>query len=273
MSSLHSSSQQRPRSGTQLKGLPLLTVVTLSGVALFLGRSGPAAAGRTPGGEAGDVMASAPGEIRQIDRRGASADQRLAPVGALPDGLRSVAASGGRGAMEPLTRASGEESLEPDPAGGGPARGGGLTDPALTSVELDGTRAEGPYHLGVREGEWSFFDRRGILRERGSYRAGKRDGAWLQYARNGRVFQLAEYVDGAQEGSWQRFSREGALLEEGQFEASVQQGRWVRRYSNGSIKERGLYEAGLREGLWEFFDDVGRPTLRTGTYRAGVRID
>ena len=30
---------------------------------------------------------------------------------------------------------------------------------------------------------------------------------------------------------------------------------------------------GLREGLWEFFDDLGRPTLRTGTYRAGILVD
>ena len=87
------------------------------------------------------------------------------------------------------------------------------------------------------------------------------------------MIQLAEYVDGAQEGLWRRFSREGELLEEGRYEASAPHGRWVRRYSDGSIKERGIYEAGLREGPWEFFDDLGRPTLRTGTYRAGIRID
>ena len=34
-----------------------------------------------------------------------------------------------------------------------------------------------------------------------------------------------------------------------------------------------MYEAGLREGPWEFYDDLGRPTLRTGVYRAGIRVD
>ncbi|MDB4561752.1 hypothetical protein N9185_00085 [bacterium] len=273
---LHSSSQQQPRSGAPLRGLPLATVVTLSGAALLLGRGGPGAGGDPAYGPgAGIVMTAAADQVRPADRGGALGDDELAPINVSTDGLRSQAAHGRRrdgGPVEaPDERTSEPESAESTEGAAAPA--GEALASALESGELDGIRAEGTFHLGVREGEWSFFDPQGFARERGSYRGGKRDGAWLQYAPNGQLVQLAEYVDGTQEGAWQRYSREGALLEEGQFEASVQQGRWVRRYSNGSIKERGRYEAGLREGLWEFFDDLGRPTLRTGTYRAGIRIN
>ncbi len=274
MSRLHSSSHQQPRGSASLKGLPLVTVVTLSGVALLLGRSAPElASGPASVSVGADLLAAATAESRQTDRGGAvAAEEELAPIRISADGPRRRAESGD-GRDDELVSVSVGGPSDSGHDDGLVLSSGAAADSPLEASDLDGIRAEGPFHLGVREGEWTFFDPQGLERERGSYRAGKRDGAWLQFAPNGQLVQLAEYVDGAQQGAWERFSREGALLEEGQFEASAPHGRWVRRYSNGSIKERGLYEAGLREGRWEFFDDLGRPTLRTGTYRAGIRID
>ena len=266
-------SQQPSRGGAPLRGLPFATVLTLAGVVLLLGRGGA----DLPGGPSPspfDVeLAAVDAESLQAERSGEGAApgvERLASITGSRDQARQVANDAGpssEGGEEggPLPGLDGQEVHHPavDPA----------VDTAAGPPGLEGIRAEGPFHLGSRHGEWTFFDHQGYVQEVGSYRAGRRDGPWRQYARNGQMIQLAEYVQGAQEGLWRRFSREGALIEEGSYQASSPHGRWVRRYSDGSIKERGRYEAGLREGLWEFFDDLGRPTLRTGTYRAGIRID
>jgi len=269
---LQPSSHQRPRGGAPLHGLPFATVVTLAGVVLLLGRGGG-------GADGGDAVAAAGAELAAADPASLERTRSVEDAAPGPERLAAIAAPFGERRL-----AAGEEGLESAPESGGcdplplagreEADGRGEVagiDPA--PLGLEGLRAEGPYHLGSRHGEWTFYDLQGYVQEVGSYRAGRRDGAWRQYAQNGQMIQLAEYVDGAQEGLWRRFSREGELLEEGRYEASAPHGRWVRRYSDGSIKERGIYEAGLREGPWEFFDDLGRPTLRTGTYRAGIRID
>jgi len=268
---LQSSSHQPPRGGDSLRGLPFATVLTLAGVVLMLGRSGAGLDGL-------ELAAAAEGDLATVSserpHRELSADEvaqdseRLAPIAApmvrVGQAVYEAAESAPGGGEQDLL--AGVEGQEAD----GPRR---RLESDITLSGLEGLRAEGPFHLGSRHGDWTFFDRQGFVQEVGSYRAGRRDGRWCQYARNGQMTQLAHYVDGAQEGIWRRFSQEGALLEEGHYEASAPHGRWVRRYSDGSIKERGRYEAGLREGPWEFFDDLGRPTLRSGTYRAGIRID
>ena len=262
-------SQQPPRGGAPLKGLPFATVLTLAGAVLLLGRSGAGLHG-------GVASASAEVELAAVDAESPQAERALEETA--PGGERLASITGPRGQARQV-------AIDAGPSSGGGAEVGPLPDPDGPEVHtpaldpeagppgLEGLRAEGPFHLGSRHGEWTFYDHLGYVQEVGSYREGRRDGPWRHYARTGQMIQLAEFVEGAQEGLWRRFSQEGALIEEGSFEASSPHGRWVRRYSDGSIKERGRYEAGLREGLWEFFDDLGRPTLRTGTYRAGIRID
>lgn len=268
------SSERPPRGGAPLRGLPLATVVTLAGVVLLLGRTGAGIEGGTDV-VAGEVvlatMDTAP--LRGAQRLDGEAPRASDPFAVPAPGDRQPQA-GGDTDSPPLPSSEGGE-VDRIAAGDGRQTGTLGLDPGSGSglPGLEGLRAEGPFHLGARHGEWTFFDPQGYVQEVGAYRSGRRDGAWRRYARNGQMIQLAEYVSGTQEGLWQRFSREGSLLEEGRYEASAPHGRWIRRYSDGSIKERGLYEAGLREGPWEFYDDLGRPTLRTGVYRAGIRVD
>lgn len=273
MFSLHPS-ERPPRGGAPLRGLPLATVIGLAGVLMLFGRTG---AGIEGGAHVvvGEVelatMETAP--LREVPRLDGE-DPTVSDLLAVPaPGDRQRQARGGPDGPS----LSSSESREVDRNAESDGREAGTLglDPGseFGLPGLEGLRAEGPFQLGSRHGEWTFFDPQGYVQEVGAYRDGRRDGPWRRFARNGQMVELAEYVDGTQEGLWQRFSREGSLLEEGRYEASAPHGRWIRRYSNGSIKERGMYEAGLREGPWEFYDDLGRPTLRTGVYRAGIRVD
>ena len=267
------SSRQRSRSGSSLKGLPLVTVFMLALLALLAGRGVEAAGHAARGGPGGnEALAQALGR-RSVAAGGEDGSAR----GLIASG-EVAARSGLRAGLEATGPGERRDELtagldHPGAAAGQGAPVDGLSEPPSQATDLDGRRGEGSYHRGGRQGEWRFFDQQGILREVGSFSAGNRVGLWRQFASNGQLVQVAEFDDGRREGVWRRFNEAGALLEEGQYSASAPEGRWVRRYSDGSVKERGLYVSGLRDGLWEFFDDLGRPTLRTGTYRAGGRID
>lgn len=131
----------------------------------------------------------------------------------------------------------------------------------------------GPYRNGLRHGEWITRDHEGTIRERGSYEAGRRVGPWETFGVTGALMEWTEFEDGERHGDWRAFADDGALVGEGSHDHNLRDGEWTLWYSDGRVKERGTYVNGLREGLWEFFDDLGEPTHRSGTYRAGIKID
>lgn len=250
----------RGRGGAPLSGLPFATVVAVSGLTLLAGLGGRHRGGAEGGSGPAITVAAAEAPALAGPR---TPDERWVPGLA---GVPAAASDRRRGAVveEKAPATEDEGSVEQAPPLPG-ARGEGEA--------IAGLSAEGPYRQGLRHGEWTFHDPSGVVREIGTYREGKRHGTWREFAPSGAVLLLAEFVDGAQHGQWQRFSEAGALLEDGRYESSSPSGWWVRRYTDGALKEQGRYDQGLREGRWEFFDDLGRPTLRTGTYRAGILVE
>ncbi|MFT7170000.1 MAG: antitoxin component YwqK of YwqJK toxin-antitoxin module [Paracoccaceae bacterium] len=131
---------------------------------------------------------------------------------------------------------------------------------------------EGSFHKGIREGLWSTRYADGSVRTQGRYVAGLRDGSWETFSAHGALLTEVDYAAGSRSGAWRAYSEAGDLLEEGQYSGNSQSGPWVKYYSDGQIKERGLFVNGLREGPWEFYDDIGLPTLQSGEYRAGIKV-
>lgn len=170
--------------------------------------------------------------------------------------------------------------------GGSPGRAESSLEMGLQRVEAEGTapapsgvdfvgrsRASGGWVNGLRHGVWIIRDRAGVTRERGAYDAGRRVGAWETYSASGALVQTTEFLEGEMHGDWRAFSSDGALIGEGRHHHNARSGEWTMWYSDGRVKERGAYLNGLRDGLWEFFDDLGVLTQRSGTYRAGVKLD
>lgn len=260
-----------------MRELPLVTVLALAGLVLVLGlRDGAsthtlAANGDADSADATTTVALADPASDSHDA-GAPVTDELAPVEAT--GSRALADARGPAdddeasdpTDEPLER-DGDLGVAPQP------RVDSNFAPPLGGGDVVGLREEGRFHRGRRHGEWISLHEDGSVRERGQYVDGMKDGLWETFSPAGSLLVEAEYVEGQMDGDWRAYADAGDLIGEGQYDENLRSGRWTLWYSNGSVKERGRYVGGLREGVWEFFDDLGRPTVRTGTYRAGIRID
>ncbi|MEM9380767.1 MAG: toxin-antitoxin system YwqK family antitoxin [Planctomycetota bacterium] len=259
-----------------MRELPLVTVLALAGLVLVLGlRDGASTrvlAANDDTASAGATTTVALAEPASgHDGAAVSASDTLAPVEAT--GERALA--DGRGPSDfDLTPGGDEPRPRRDGLGVAPQpRVDTAPGPQPGRAGVVGLREEGRFHRGVRHGEWITLHDDGSLHERGQYVDGLRDGTWETFSPAGSLLMEAEYVEGQMDGDWRIYADAGDMIGEGQYDENVRSGRWTLWYSNGSVKERGRYVGGLREGVWEFFDDLGRPTVRTGTYRAGIRID
>lgn len=76
----------------------------------------------------------------------------------------------------------------------------------------NGSRKEGEYYAGEREGVWNYYFRDSTLRFTGSYIDGYPDGKHIHYYDNGNIRQTGKYVVGRKEGEWLHYTYEGALL-------------------------------------------------------------
>lgn len=266
------------RSGRQhahLSELPFVTVMVVAVLVLLIGLGG-----RGPGG---GVEGDSDGQLA------AGATERV--------GGNGVATAGSDAVLESPTLASSSRAGEPGTGRadealgsvGSPTRAlpvslGGAVDEAVREAIQHWSRTtldpgagvlpteEGSFRAGKRHGVWTSRRRDGSLLERGAYVDGLKNGLWVMFSSTGGVLEETRFSDGAMQGIWRSYDEGGAVLEEGQHQANLRTGEWVVRYSHGGIKERGTYLNGLREGSWEFYDDLGSPTLRTGTYRAGIKI-
>lgn len=287
------------RSGQLLAGhgrgeLPLWAVLVVAAGVLAMGLRGSRAPSVEASGDSAawnDIVAAA--ESDSQDRaamqnpwgRGPDGSTKLANLVSINDaGLSSSEAD----RAELLARATGEGAevfpwapLEPSYEVDSPDSGSGDpivdldrrgTSSRAPGDDWNGVREEGDFQGGVREGLWTAWRSDGTLRSRGYYAEGLRHGRWESFSQEGTLLGEVDYVSGSRHGDWRAYADDGQVLEEGQYEENAASGLWVKYYSGGSIKERGHFVNGLREGRWEFYDDVGIPTLQTGEYRAGIKV-
>lgn len=253
-------------------GLPFWAVLVVAGAVLVVGLRGStpsvAADGEAPGGV---PWAERGAQVAAADPRGL--DEAL-PLAA--NGHREAAASEGDagGAADGAERAAGADPTDAkDPLGPfepllGP---GGVR--SLPHPDQGSAQEEGSFRGGLRHGPWIARWPDGAVRERGTYDEGRRVGGWEFFGPSGSLMTFVEYDAGERHGDWRAYAPDGTLVGEGEHRRNLRNGLWTLRYTDGRIKERGVYAQGLREGPWEFFDDLGTLTPRSGTYRAGIKID
>lgn len=257
-----------------MRELPLWAVLFVSGLVLLVGLGDDSSQGVVYMDSEGPMADSAAAPQPPLAASADVGPLRLAEVmGAervaleLESGdLRAMAATAGEsggsdGIHAGRLRADGSEFQVPPQQ-----RSRGETQP-LTPTE------EGAFVAGIRHGDWRIRWPNGETHSKGRYEEGLRDGLWQSYSMTGQLLEDMTYADGALEGAWCAYSQNGEVIGEGQHEDNHRVGIWTLRYSDGRIKEQGTYADGLREGHWEFYDDLGRPTIRSGHYSAGVKID
>lgn len=266
---------RRAPSRSPSAGLPFWAVLAVAGAVLVVGLGGD---GSRPvearGGDAGEL---ARGFAERGDRVAAAEMATLDPVAA---GRRSHVGDGGAVALGEAATSRGQRAgSRPDTGSSwGPfepveARPGSDRSP-LGDDDLGGAaHEEGSFRAGLRHGPWVSRWPDGALRDRGSYDQGRRVGAWEFFGPGGTLLTFVEYDAGERHGDWRAYAPDGTLVGEGEHRRNLRHGPWTLHYTDGRIKERGTYANGLREGLWEFFDDLGTLTARSGTYRAGIKID
>lgn len=89
----------------------------------------------------------------------------------------------------------------------------GLENGPWTQVMEDGTRGEGPFVAGRRQGAWEYRYEGGALQERGSYDRGLREGRWVFYREDGTVYRDAEYSAGEKDGEVRVYREDGETLD------------------------------------------------------------
>lgn len=269
------------------RGLPLWVIlVTAAGVLRFgLGGDGDVAAVEAARAGERSRTATAVANQRPPGRYVPGGDVALEPgpldelagAGDAPlESSRHERAAEREALARPLTPPGGDGpvGLHPEPLRGGAGHWPGL-EGAGREAGAGSPDAARPARRGdgVVDGPWELHDGAGQLLERGSFLGGKRHGAWMTYGADGAELERIHYLHGLREGDWRAFAPSGEVIGQGRFEANLRQGEWVLHYTSGGIRERGTYVNGLREGLWEFYDDLGRPTPRSGNYLAGAKID
>ena len=252
--------------------LPLVTVLVAAALVLVVGLRGGSAASDSDGVHASTRAGEIDRQLAMADRTNGTASgmdgESLAPVGPAA-GRSDLAAAAERdsGVALDVGRTAANPGDEPS------AVDTGLVDLHDRNGLPCGLRERGSFHLGVRHGDWTVLHEEGAVRERGAYVDGERDGLWETFSTAGMLMLEEDYRADLKHGDWRMYANSGALIGEGTYQENEPNGRWTLWYSDGSIKERGRYEDGLREGMWEFHDDLGQPTIRSGTYRAGIRIN
>lgn len=260
---------RRPPTFTEL---PLVTVLVAAALVLVVGLRGGSAASDSDSVTASPVAGGSDQRLSMADgASGATSGpgvESLASVG--PAAERSdlgALVERDSGTVLDVARTAVHPGTEPSTEESGPVE---LHDRSGLPC---GLRERGSFHRGVRHGDWIVLHEGGSVRERGAYVDGMRDGLWETFTPTGMLMLEEDYLADLRHGAWRMYANSGALIGEGTYQQNAPNGRWTHWYSDGSIKERGRYEAGLREGTWEFYDDLGQPTVRSGTYRAGIRIN
>ncbi len=252
--------------------LPLVTVLVAAALVLVVGLRGGSSASDSDGVHASTRAGEIDRQLAMADRASGTASgmdgESLAPVGPAAEriDLAATAERDSGGALDAVRTAA------------NPGDGPGTVDTGPVDLHDRnglpcGLRERGSFHRGVRHGDWMVLHEGGAVRERGAYVDGQRDGLWETFSTTGMLMLEEDYSADLKHGDWRMYANSGALIGEGTNQQNEPNGRWTLWYSDGSIKERGRYEDGLREGTWEFYDDLGQPTVRSGMYRAGIRIN
>jgi len=148
-------------------------------------------------------------------------------------------------------------------------------------------REEGNWAMGMRNGVFKFYTKKGELEKLERYEndvliIDEASTAILdirkEYFPNGSIKEIGTYREGKKQGNFRIFDESGketagllfdndTLVGEGMIDSLGRRiGDWKLFYQDGKVRAQGKYVAGLREGSWIYFYPNGKQE-QTGVYK------
>jgi hypothetical protein len=128
--------------------------------------------------------------------------------------------------------------------------------------------AKGKVRNHKRQGEWKFWDDKGVLAETVEFTKDTMNGVYTRYAADGKVFESGRYHMGKKDGEWNLFFSDGTKALSAKFKDGEMDGEQLSWYNNGKIRERDLYVNNIIQSREAWYDN-GRPRL-IETYADGL---
>jgi len=149
--------------------------------------------------------------------------------------------------------------------------------------------------LNIKQGEFEYYNRKGILGRRGGYDNDKMNGNWQYIADNGTVIGEGNYVNDNRTGEWNYYDNQGSKVQKsnyidgklqgeelewfkdvlifaGNYNNDEKVGLWQSWYKNGKVDYLGEYIDGNRTGDWKFYFESGN-LAAIEVYENGEAID
>ena len=143
--------------------------------------------------------------------------------------------------------------LEPFDDGSGVVR--------VTVYDAGGTVVEqGYYRNGYREGTYTTFGDKGIIKTITGYVHGKKEGQEVVINKNGQLEERYTYHNGQLDGPYIKFNR-NRLKETRDYVNGKLHGKIEKFYPNGKVMERSYYVDGKMHGIARWYDREGNNTI------------
>lgn len=113
--------------------------------------------------------------------------------------------------------------------------------------------AEGREVNKQREGEWKFYQEKGLLLSTETYSNGKLTGVRKVFYPNKVVAEETTYANGIKEGAYKKYTEKGTLLEETVYKNDVLHGKAAYRTTTNQPASEGMYKNGKKHGVWKFY--------------------
>ena len=134
--------------------------------------------------------------------------------------------------------------------------------------------------LSIKEGEFEYYNSKGILKEKGQYKNNKKNDVWKKFTEKGVLTSKGQYINEKRTGLWVSYDNDGSmtrksnyiddkltgeelkwykdtLISVGQYELGEKVGDWQTWFKNRNVNSKGAYKVGDREGEWRFYFESG----------------
>lgn len=120
-----------------------------------------------------------------------------------------------------------------------------------------------------REGEWKFYNERGVLMAQENYQDSLRHGVCKYFRVTGQLLKLVNYKAGLKDGPFTEFHENGKKMREGTYLRDDFEGLYAMWHENGMKQLEGMYVKGLQDGTWTYYKSSGAIEMRV-LYKMGV---
>ncbi len=128
----------------------------------------------------------------------------------------------------------------------------------VDGIYPDGTKkVKGIFVNGEKDGEWTYYNNYGGIKDVSLYKDGKLKGISKEYFNNGNLSSELNYTKGEGDGYFKSYYSNGQLYAEGWYVKDEMQGDWLYYFANGKMKEHEYYLNGELEGTSAYYNTSG----------------